>query len=76
MTYLDYLYDCKDQKEVYIFDDHAAANKFGNGLRDIIAKEEKLSRWELDSIVDISITQRTVRITLKIGAEECSTAPL
>jgi hypothetical protein len=71
MTYLKYLETFSDGQENYCFDDHTAAHTFGQRLRENVMKEEKLvSMKELESIIDISITYRTVRV--KIRSEETS----
>jgi hypothetical protein len=72
MKYLEYLKKVCNGVEIHTFETQQQADYFGQCLRDNLKEEEDLDRFELDDIIEIKISVRTVRIKLKSGA--CATA--
>jgi len=61
-TYLEYLESCPGKKEYYThFSNQKEADEFGEGLRQNLCKELECGYYELDTFVEVRISQLAVR---------------
>jgi hypothetical protein len=61
-SYLDYLFTCPNNKEVYTFATQDDADNFGQSLRQILKDELQCDYFDIGEFIDIKISNLTVRI--------------
>lgn len=70
-TLEQYLSELPGKREIYEFDDHTQAHKFGERMRENVAKEQGVDGWYDCEGIAIDISERVVRIRLLAQEPAC-----